>query len=114
MSFDHLCLPPETAPAPLPPALPASFVAVATVLAIAPARTPTQVSAPIQNVGRTMNMVPMTNIRSMSPQALFNPTSGSKLVCGRFHPKDRQSVVTGRGGTVRVDRGGDRQDKKKK
>ena len=29
----------------------------------------------------------MTNIRSMSPKALFNPTSGSKLVCGRFQPK---------------------------
>ena len=57
------------APAPLPTALPASFVAVAKVLAIAPARTPTQVSAPIQNVGSTRNIVAITKLSSMSPNA---------------------------------------------
>ena len=31
-----------------------------------------------------MNIVPVTNIRSMSPKALFSPISGSKLLCDRL------------------------------
>ena len=41
-----------------------------------PARTPAQAKAMIQNVGSTMNIVPVTNIRSMSPKALFSPPAG--------------------------------------
>ena len=48
-----------------------------------------------QNVGSTMNIVPVTNIRSMSPKALFSPTSGSKLVCGRFQPNPSRRAHPG-------------------
>src|SRR6218665_2410884 len=50
------------------------------IQAITPALTPTQPRAATQNVGRTRNIVPMTKFSSMSPNALFKPTSGSKLL----------------------------------
>src|SRR3989344_3690147 len=73
-------------PPPLPPAALASPVAPARPCRMLPARTPAQANAMTQNVGSTMNIVPKRKFSSMSPNALFKPTSESKLLCGRFHP----------------------------
>ncbi|MNU09156.1 hypothetical protein D3C72_2555630 [compost metagenome] len=50
-------------------------------------RTPTQDKAATQNAGSAINIVAITKLIRMSPNALFRPSNGSKFVWGRFHPQ---------------------------
>ncbi|MCY1308373.1 hypothetical protein D9M70_583790 [compost metagenome] len=50
-------------------------------------RTPTHPKAATQNAGRAMNIVAITKLTIMSPNALLSPISGSKFACGRFDPQ---------------------------
>jgi hypothetical protein len=47
---------------------------------------PTHVRAVIQKAGNTKNIAAITKFSNISPKALFNPMTGSKLEWGRLQP----------------------------